>query len=323
MTTVQVPPTGSTGAATSPQAVVPAQAKRGMPLPYGTPKPPSTAMASRVERWLAYTLLIVGSLVFLVPFYFVVNASLKTEAQVNAGEFVTPPRSVAEMRLSNYPRSLAPDKMNFWPALSNTVVITTLSVAGQVISCSLVGFGFARFRFRGRSILFMVMLSTLMLPAQVTMIPVFVLFRSMGLIDTFWPLVIPMWLASPFFVFMFRQFFAQIPEELIEAARIDGAGNWRVYWQLMLPLSGPVIAIVAIYTFLASWNDFLGPLIYLNSPEKRTIALALNAFRGQYGISDVHLLMAASVVCMLPCIVLFFAMQKYFVESVAMTGLKS
>jgi ABC-type glycerol-3-phosphate transport system permease component len=196
-------------------------------------------------------------------------------------------------------------------------------VVGQVVSCSLVGFGFARFRFRGRGILFMVMLSTLMLPAQVTMIPVFVLFRGMGMIDTFWPLIIPQWLASPFFVFMFRQFFAQIPEELIEAARIDGAGNWRVYWQLMLPLSGPVIAIVAIYTFLASWNDFLGPLIYLNSPENRTIALALNAFRGQYGISDVHLLMAASVVCMLPCIVLFFAMQKYFVESVAMTGLKS
>jgi ABC-type glycerol-3-phosphate transport system permease component len=162
-----------------------------------------------------------------------------------------------------------------------------------------------------------------MLPAQVTMIPVFVLFRGMGMIDTFWPLIIPMWLASPFFVFMFRQFFTQIPEELIEAARIDGAGNWRIYWQLMLPLSGPVIAIVAIYTFLASWNDFLGPLIYLNSPENRTIALALNAFRGQYGISDVHLLMAASVVCMLPCIVLFFAMQRYFVESVAMSGLKS
>src|SRR4030095_2148349 len=207
--------------------------------------------------------------------------------------------------------------------LSNTVVITTLSVAGQVISCSLVGFGFARFKFRGRNMLFMLMLATLMLPAQVVMIPVFILFRTLGMIDTFWPLIIPMWLASPFYVFMFRQFFTQIPEELVEAARIDGAGNWRIYWQLMLPLSGPVIAIVAIYTFLFTWNDFMGPLIYLNSPENRTLALALNTFRGQYGISDAHLLMAASVVCMLPCIVLFFAMQKYFVESVAMSGLKS
>jgi multiple sugar transport system permease protein len=362
-------------------------------------RPPSVKGVSRVEKFLAYTLLIVGSIAFLIPFYFVFNASLKGQAEVEAGDFSrpvvlppvepgtklsidaapeavtkaigggtltelyervvkgaepgdppvrsfiarvqTPGKGVREMRVAadgtvisdipfrtgprwdNYVRALSPEKMNFWPALSNTVVITTLSVVGQVISCSLVGFGFARFRFRGRGILFMVMLSTLMLPAQVTMIPVFVLFRSMGMIDTFWPLIIPQWLASPFFVFMFRQFFAQIPEELIEAARIDGAGNWRIYWQLMLPLSGPVIAIVAIYTFLGSWNDFLGPLIYLNSPENRTIALALNAFRGQYGISDVHLLMAASVVCMLPCIVLFFAMQKYFVESVAMSGLKS
>ena len=279
--------------------------------------------ASRLERIVAYTLLIGGSIVFLIPFYFVVNASLKTEAQVNAGDFTTPPASIADVQLANYPRALAPDKMDFWPALANTVVITTLCVAGQIVSCSLVGFGFARFRFRGRSTLFMVMLSTMMLPAQVTMIPLFVLFRSLGMIDTFWPLVIPAWLASPLFVFMFRQFFAQVPEELVEAARIDGASNWRIYCQLMLPLSGPVIAIVAIYTFLTAWNDFLGPLIYLNSPDNRTLALALNAFRGQYGISDVHLLMAASVVCMLPSIVLFFAAQRYFVESVSTTGLKS
>ena len=275
------------------------------------------------ERITAYTLLILGSLLFLIPFYFVINASLKSEADVNAGHVVSLPRTLTDVHVRNYPRALAPDKLNFFPALSNTVVVTVLCVVGQVISCSLVGFGFARFRFRGRSILFMIMLSTLMLPAQVTMIPVFVLFKTLGLIDTFWPLIIPAWLASPFFVFMFRQFFAQIPEELVEAARIDGASNWRVYWQLMLPLSGPVIAIVSIYTFLAAWNDFMGPLIYLNSSSNRTIALALNAFRGEYGISDAHLLMAASVVCMLPCVILFFAAQRYFVESVTMTGLKS
>ncbi|HEY7087843.1 MAG TPA: carbohydrate ABC transporter permease [Tepidisphaeraceae bacterium] len=278
---------------------------------------------SRTQKILAYSLLVLGSIVFLVPFYFVVNGSLKTEAAVQAGDFVSPPESIASIRWQNYPLALGPQKMNFAPALANTVVVTTLSVLGQILSCSLVGFGFARFRFRGRAILFIVMLSTLMLPAQVTMIPVFVLFRSLRMIDTFWPLIIPMWLASPFYVFMFRQFFAQIPEELVEAARVDGAGNWRIYWQLMLPLSGPVIAIVAIYTFLAAWNDFMGPLIYLNSPEHRTLALSLNAFNGQYGVSDVHLLLAASVVCMLPCVILFFAAQRYFVESVAMTGLKS
>jgi ABC-type glycerol-3-phosphate transport system permease component len=275
---------------------------------------------SRRESILAYTILLLGSIAFLVPFYFVINGSLKNEVAVQAGDFVTPPKHWADIQWHNYPRALAADKMDFFPALSNTVVITALCVAGQIISCSLVGFGFARFRFRGRSILFMIMLSTMMLPAQVTMIPVFVLFKYLHMIDSFWPLIIPAWLASPFFVFMFRQFFTQIPEDLIEAARIDGASNWRIYWQLMLPLSGPVIAIVAIYTFLGTWNDFLGPLIYLNSPANRTLALALNAFRGQYGVSDAHLLMAASVVCMLPCIVLFFACQKYFVESVAMTG---
>jgi ABC-type glycerol-3-phosphate transport system permease component len=275
------------------------------------------------QQFTAYFILVLGSIAFLIPFYFVVNGSLKSEAQVAAGDFVSPPRDSEDIRWSNYSLALSPQKMNFWPALSNTVVITTLCVVGQVISCSLVGFGFARFNFRGRSILFMIMLSTMMLPAQVTMIPIFILFRSLGMIDSFWPLIIPAWLASPFFVFMFRQFFAQIPEELIEAARIDGASNWRIYWQLLMPLCGPVIAIVAIYTFLGAWNDFLGPLIYLNSPENRTLALALNSFKTQYGTTDQQLLMAASVVCMIPCVILFFAAQRYFVESVAMTGLKS
>jgi multiple sugar transport system permease protein len=274
------------------------------------------------QKLLTYAILILGSLVFLIPFYFIINGSLKTEADVEAGNYISPPTSLHDVQCQNYPRSLAPDKMDFWPALANTIVITVSCVVGQIISCSLVGFGFARFQFRGRSLLFMIMLSTMMLPTQVTMIPVFILFRYMHLIDTFWPLIIPAWLASPFFVFMFRQFFSQIPEDLIEAARIDGASNWRIYWQLMLPLSGPVIAIVAIYTFMGTWNDFLNPLIYLNSPTKRTIALALNAFRGQYGFSDAQLMMAASVVCLLPCVILFFACQRYFVDSIATTGLK-
>jgi ABC-type glycerol-3-phosphate transport system permease component len=272
---------------------------------------------SPAGKFWIYLLLVAGAALLLIPFVFMVLSSVKTEAEVAAGSFELPDKVL----LRNYPDALR--KMGFLPALANTVVITTMCVVGQVISSSLVGFGFARFKFRGRDALFLVMLSTMMLPAQVTMIPVFVLFRYLGWIDSFWPLIVPQWLAAPFFVFMFRQFFSQIPEELMEAARIDGAGNWTIYWRLMMPLCGPVVAIVAIYTFLATWNDFMGPLIYLNSPENRTLALALNAFKGQYGVTDAHLLMAASAVCMLPCIVLFFAMQKYFVESVAMTGLKS
>jgi multiple sugar transport system permease protein len=284
------------------------------------PKPPPR----RSHAWKIYLVLILGCFAFLTPFYFVVNGSLKTDAAVQAGDFIRPATSP---QWRNYPGAL--ERMGLtreglivptFPALSNTVVITTLSIAGQVLSCSLVGFGFARFRFRGRNTLFILMLSTMMLPAQVTMIPLFVLFKELRLIDTIWPLVLPAFFASPFFVFMFRQFFSQVPEELIEAARMDGASNWRIYWQFMLPLSGPVIAIVAIYTFLGSWNDFLGPLIYLSSKESGTLALALNSFRGQYGATDAHLLMAASVICMLPCVVLFFAAQKYFVESVAQSG---
>ena len=166
------------------------------------------------QQILIYALLSIGSLAFLIPFYFVVNASFKNAAAVQSGDFITPPRHASDVRWSNYKIALGPDRMNFTPALANTVVITTLCVIGQVLSCSLVGFGFARFQFRGRSLLFMVMLSTMMLPAQVTMIPVFVLFRMLHMIDTLWPLIIPAWLASPFFVFMFRQFFAANPRRI-------------------------------------------------------------------------------------------------------------
>ena len=318
---------------------------------------------------LVYTLLFAGAFLLLIPFYWMLTNSLKTEAEasktpptllplatyveldgesleVSLGEtfddgtvLVTVkagdghPRTgethvVLEERVarrftprwSNYPVALR--QMDFTTALANTTVITVLSVIGQILSSSLVGFGFARFRFRGRNFLFMLMLSTMMLPPQVSMIPLFILFRNLGMIDTIWPLVIPMWLGTPFYVFMFRQFFTQVPEELVEAARIDGAGNVMIYWRLMLPLSGPVIAIVAIYTFMFTWNDFLGPLIYLNSPENRTLTLALNAFNGNYGVSGVQLLMAASFVTMLPCILLFFAAQRYFVQSTAASGLK-
>lgn len=319
---------------------------------------------------LVYTLLFLGAFLLLIPFYWMLSNSLKTEAEASkvpptllplasyvevdgelvevslgeqhdedqtvrvtvkagddhprTGETLTVAQSDVQRRFTprwaNYPRSLK--RMNFTDALANTTVITVLCVIGQILSSSLVGFGFARFRFRGKNFLFMLMLSTMMLPPQVSMIPLFILFRHLGMIDTIWPLVIPMWLGSPFYVFMFRQFFTQVPEELVEAARIDGAGNTMIYWRLMLPLSGPVIAIVAIYTFMFTWNDFLGPLIYLNSPDQRTLTLALNAFNSNYGVSDVQLLMAASFVTMLPCIVLFFAAQRYFVQSTAASGLK-
>ena len=329
-------------------APIPAADPSTMPTPYVAaakeilPSGESPSAESRGRRpwpWqqaLTYLVLVAGAVLLLVPFFWMLAASLDTQPHVAGGAIDF---AVRHPQWANYPDSLklmgAEADLNGdgrvsvlelvrlrFPALSNTIVITAACIVGQVVSSSLVGFGFARFNFRGRGVLFTIMLSTMMLPAQVTMIPVFVLFRSLHMIDTFWPLIIPAWLASPFFAFMFRQFFAQVPEELIEAARMDGASNFRIYWQMMLPLSGPVIAIVAIFTFMSTWNDFLGPLVYVNSPENRTLSLALAQFNGQYGLRDAHLLMAASFLTMLPCIVLFFAAQKYFVESVATSGLK-
>jgi ABC-type glycerol-3-phosphate transport system permease component len=284
------------------------------------PMPMRMRSPRRFGNWLTYALLIAGALAMLVPFVSMLSSSLKTDPEI---QHVPPTILPKTIEWHNYPDALAKEKMDLGRTLPNTVVVTVCCVLGQIISSSLVAFGFARFRFRGRNALFLLMLSTMMLPAQVTMIPLFVLFRGLGWIDTFLPLIVPSWLAGPFFVFMFRQFFAAIPEELMEAARIDGASTLRIYWQIMMPLCGPVVAITAIYTFMNTWNDFLNPLIYLNSPENRTLALALASFNGQYGVTHVNQLMAASFITMIPCLLLFAAAQRYFVENIAMTGGKS
>jgi multiple sugar transport system permease protein len=211
----------------------------------------------------------------------------------------------------------------FVDALANTIVVTFWTVIGTVLSCSLVGYAFARLRFRGRGALFLVMLATMMLPGQVTMIPVFLLFRSLGWVDTFLPLIVPAFFGNAFFVFMFRQFFLQIPQDVLDAARIDGAGHFQIWWRIMLPMSLPVVIITALFTFLGVWNDFMGPLIYLHSPEKATLALALNSFKTQFGgVDKAHLLMAGSVITMIPCILLFFVGQRYFVKGLNLGAVK-
>ena len=282
-----------------------------------TAKPNDNTIAGDLwPKAITWTLLIVGGALLMLPFFILLSGSLKTDTEIGDLSNWLP----ANPQWQNYPDAL--ERMGFWSALANTVVITVCCVIGQVISSSLVGYGFARYRFRGRNITFAIMLATMMLPAQVTMIPVFLIFRSLGWIDTFLPLIVPNLFGAPFFIFMFRQFFQQVPEELLEAARIDGAGAFRIYWTMMLPLSKPVIAIVAIYTFMFTWNDFMAPLIYLNAPENRTLALALNSFNGQYGSDNRNLLMAASFVTMLPCILLFFAAQRFFIDTGATSGLK-
>ena len=211
----------------------------------------------------------------------------------------------------------------FIDALSNSIVVTVLVVVGTVLSSSLVGYAFARLRVRGSRSMFLLMLATMMLPGQVTMIPLFLLFREFGWIDSILPLVVPAYFGNAFFIFMYRQFIAQIPESLVEAARVDGLGHFAIWWKIILPLCKPVSAICAVFTFIGTWNDFLGPLIYLHTDESSTLAVALNSFKNQYGgLEDVHLLMALSLLTMIPCIVLFIAAQKTFVEGLARGAVK-
>lgn len=203
----------------------------------------------------------------------------------------------------------------------NTVKITLLGVLGDLVSSSLVAYGFARFEFRGKNILFVLVLATIMLPPQVIMIPQFLLFRNLGWVDTHLPLIVPSFFGSAFSIFLFRQYFMTLPRALDEAAMIDGASRFGIYQEVLMPLTKPVIATVAVFAFLARWNDFMGPLIYLSSSEKFTLSLALASFQGLYS-TQWHLLMAATLVVMLPCIVLFFAAQRYFISGITLGGVK-
>jgi multiple sugar transport system permease protein len=209
--------------------------------------------------------------------------------------------------------------------LVNTVVVTSSVLAGTLLSSSLVAYGFSRLRFRGRDTLFAVCLSTMMLPAQVTMVPLYILFARMGWIDTFLPLIVPAFFGTPFYIFLLRQFFLTIPREYDEAALLDGAGRFRIYWSIVLPLARPAMLTVAAFTFIGTWNDFFGPLIYINSPANATLTLGLNMLKSQIvgtGMTQWHLLMAAAVLVMLPNIIVFFFAQKYLVRGISMGGLR-
>ncbi len=286
-------------------------------------------MRSRTGKTLIYALLIAGTVTFLFPLWWMVAVSLMTPeaaqaATVRGGLAALVP---TDPQWHNYPDALMQMGSVRWTgfldALANSVVVTVVATAGTALSSSLVGMAFARMRFRGSRPMFLVMLGTMMLPAQVTMIPLFILFRNLGWIDTFLPLVVPAFFGNAFFIFMYRQFIAQIPEALLEAARLDGQGWFGIWWHVILPLTRPVTAITAVFTFIFTWNDFLAPLIYLQSDDQATLSVALNSFRNQYGgITKVNLLMAASLTTMVPCILLFLAAQKQFIEGLGKGAVK-
>jgi multiple sugar transport system permease protein len=191
-----------------------------------------------------------------------------------------------------------------------------------VLSSAIVAYGFARIQFPGRDFLFLVMISTMALPGQVTMIPVFAMFRWLGWYGTFLPLFVPSFFGNPFYIFLLRQFFRTVPEDLAEAARIDGAGEWRIFWQVMLPLARPALAVVALFQFLGTWNDFFGPLLYINDPSRYTLAYGLQQFMSSYGGKWAQL-MAGACVFTLPIILLFFLAQKTFIQGISTTGTKT
>ena len=265
---------------------------------------------------IAHVALLGVGVAMMGPFVWLISGSVKDKAEV----FTWPPVWIpSTIHWENYYQAMT--MLPFHLYFRNTLVVTVWGVAGCVITSSLVGFGFARLRFPGRDFLFVLLLSTMMLPWIVTMIPRFIMFKAIGWVDTLLPLFVPEWFGgSPFYIFLVRQFFMTIPYELDEAARVDGASNWRIWLQILVPLSGPVMATVMIFSFISNWNDFMGPLIYLNSMDRRTVALGLANFKGLYS-SEWNLMMAASTVTVIPILLLFFFAQRYFMKGIVMTGM--
>lgn len=272
---------------------------------------------TQMANLLTHLVLIACSVLVLIPLIFQISTSLKTAGEV----FLFPPSWIPNpVRWQNYYDAVT--AIPFFTYLGNTVFITLMSIIGRVLSVTLVAFAFSRLEWWGRDTLFLVMLATLMLPPHVTLIPQFILFRQLGWIDSFLPLIVPEWFGGPFLTFLVRQFFMTIPRDLDDAARIDGCSSFGVLWRIILPLSKPAILMVVIMVFNNTWNEFLHPLIYLQSQDKFTLALGLRFFQGEASTSW-NLLMAAALLTMLPVIVLFFFAQRYFLQGIVFTGVKS
>ena len=271
----------------------------------------------RITLAFVYLALVAGAVVILAPFVWMLSTALK----VPGTEFIYPPQLFTRpLRWNNFSEGWGALPFTRW--FFNTSTITLLSVTGAIVSSSLVAYGFARLEFPGRTILFVILLSTMMLPFHVRLIPMFITFRYLGWIDTYLPLVVPFFLGGvPFFIFLVRQFFLTIPLEMEDAAAIDGAGVFTTFLRIILPLSRPVLGVVGVFAFIRVWNDFLEPLIYIHSMDKMTLSLGLRFFQAQ-DFTDWTRLMAVSIVVLVPSLVLFFVAQKYYIHGVVTTGIK-
>ena len=275
-------------------------------------------MRGRLGAVVSYCVLGAGSVVFLFPLYWQITTSLKTSPETMMYPpvwFPWPPQ------WRNYLTLL--ERFPYTLFLRNSVYVSGLVIIGTILSNSLAAYGFARLRMPGRNAIFLVLLSTLMLPGTVLFIPQFVLFHRLEWVNTFKPLIIPAFFGNAFYIFLLRQFFMTIPRELDDAARVDGAGYLRTYAQIILPLARPALIAVAIFTFIASWNNFFGPLIYLSDVEKYTVAVALRYLQGSVRTRpENHLLMAAATLSALPCLLVFLFAQRQFIQGTVITGVK-
>lgn len=274
-------------------------------------------LRERLGHLALHVALIVGSVAFLMPFFWLVSTSFKMTGR----ELIMPPQWIPDpIVFDNYHKAVT--RLPFLLYLRNTLIITLTATFFGVLTASLAGYGFARLRFPGRGFLFSLCLGALMIPSIVSLIPEFILFRQIGLIDTFWPLILPPSLGGgAFAVFLFRQYALTIPHDLDEAARVDGADAFRIWWTIVLPLAKPVLATLAVLAFIQHWNDFLRPIIYLHSLELRTLTIGLRSFLGEFTTAW-NLLMAASTLMILPILALFFAAQRHFVQGIVMSGIK-
>jgi multiple sugar transport system permease protein len=277
----------------------------------------------RPGRVLLYVFVISLCVLFGFPLFWTLMSSLKTPADL----FRFPPTWIPEeFQWVNYVNVLGISRIPVTRWAWNSLIIVVLGTTGTVITASLVAYSFARFEYRGRNLLFLLTLATMMIPAQVTLIPQFVLFHRLGWINTLLPLWVPLWFGgSGFAIFLMRQFFLSLPRDLDEAALIDGASYFRIFWSILLPLCKPVLATLGIIMIINLWSDFLGPLIYLNSPEKFTVAVGLQFFNTVPDIGGEpmqHMLMAACILSMLPIIIIFFLGQRFFVQGIVMSGIK-
>ena len=276
------------------------------------------------NAWLVHIMLIVFSILFVFPLVWMVSTSLKPIGETMTSDIQWVPKHV---QWNNYYDAVTYEHniLGYYPFLvyaRNTIVLCILTVSGTVASCSVVAYSFARLRWPGRDFLFGATLATMMVPFPVLMVPIYGMYRNLGWIGTFRPLWVGAWFGSAFFIFLLRQFFRTIPFELSEAARIDGCSEWGIFRQVILPLCKPALSVVALLTFIGTWNDFLGPLIYLLDQKTFTLGLGLQFYQSQHGGTQWNLLMAASTIVIAPVLILFFFTQKQFIQGIAVTGLK-